>query len=64
MPVKEILYIGNPVLREKSEDVTVFDQELSEIVQDLRNTLIDFQERKKIGRGIAAPQIGILKKVI
>lgn len=62
--VKEILLIGNPLLREKSEDITSFDKELQDIINDLKDTIIDFQERKKIGRGIAAPQIGVLRNVI
>jgi len=62
--VKEILLIGNPVLRENSEDVTDFDSSIDNLVNDLKETLIDFQQRKKIGRGIAAPQIGVLKKVV
>ena len=64
MAVKEILLLGNPVLRQKSEDVTTFNGELDNLIKDLKDTLIDFQERKKIGRAIAAPQIGALKKVI
>jgi len=62
--VKEILLIGNPVLREKSLNVTNFNVELKNLINDLKDTIIDFQQRKKIGRGIAAPQIGVLKKVI
>lgn len=62
--IQEILQIGNSVLREVSEDVTVFDSELNDLVTDLRDTIIDFQKCKGMGRGIAAPQIGILKKVI
>lgn len=64
MPVKEILLIGNPVLREKSEDVHEFNTELINNINDLKDTLIDFQKRKNIGRAIAAPQIGILQKII
>lgn len=62
--IKEILLIGNPVLREKSETVNSFNEELHSLIYDLKDTLIDFQKRKKLGRGIAAPQIGVLKKVI
>lgn len=64
MAVKEILLIGNPVLREKSKDITDFSIELNNLISDLKDTIIDFQQRKHIGRGIAAPQIGVLKKVI
>ena len=62
--IKEIKLIGNPILREKSEDITSFNSELKSLIKDLSDTIIDFQKRKKIGRGIAAPQIGVLKKVI
>ncbi|HAF27939.1 MAG TPA: formylmethionine deformylase [Bacteroidales bacterium] len=62
--IKEILLIGNPVLREKSKSVNSFNEELYSLIHDLKDTLIDFQKRKEIGRGIAAPQIGVLKKVI
>ena len=62
--IKEILLIGNPLLREKSKDIVVFEDELKNHINDLKDTIIDFQKRKKIGRGIAAPQIGVLKKVI
>ncbi|MGE0089360.1 MAG: peptide deformylase [Bacteroidales bacterium] len=64
MAVKEILLLGNPILREKSEQVKVFDDKLNDIINDLRDTLIDFQLRMKTGRGIAAPQIGVLKKIV
>lgn len=64
MAVKEILLIGNPVLREKSEHVTEYNQRLFDLIRDLKDTIIDFQKIKGMGRGIAAPQIGVLKKVI
>ena len=64
MAVREIMLIGNPLLRKKSEDILEFNEDLSQIIIDLKDTLIDFQNRKKIGRAIAAPQIGVLKKII
>ncbi|MHA2299107.1 MAG: peptide deformylase [Candidatus Hodarchaeales archaeon] len=64
MTVKEVLLIGNHQLREKSTTVTDFGNELQTIIQDLKDTLIHLQETKKIGRALAAPQIGYLKKVI
>lgn len=30
----------------------------------MKDTLVDFQKRKRIGRAIVAPQIGVLKKAI
>ena len=64
MAIKNILLIGNPILRKKSEDIIAFGEELHSLITDLKDTIIDFQKRKSIGRGIAAPQIGVLKKVI
>lgn len=64
MAVKEILLIGNPVLRENSEPVTEYNKSLLDLIRNLKDTIIDFQKRKGMGRGIAAPQIGVLKKVI
>ncbi len=64
MAIKDVLLIGNPKLRQESSEVTDFNLELKEIIQDLRDTLTHLQETKKIGRGLAAPQIGHMKKVI
>lgn len=64
MAVKEILLIGNPDLRKKSDEVKDFNDQLDVAILDLKDTLMDFQERKRIGRAIAAPQIGIFKKII
>lgn len=65
MAVKEILLLGNPILYKKSEEV-LFD-ELSAIksdIEDLHNTLLDFRNRNGFGRAIAAPQIGVTKRII
>ncbi len=64
MPVKKVLMIGNPKLREKSIEVKSQDSETREIIQDLKDTLHHLQETKKIGRALAAPQIGQNKKII
>ena len=45
----------------------VFTEELglmSEVVSDLHDTLIDFRKRHGAGRAIAAPQIGVRKRLI
>lgn len=63
--VRAILLLGNPKLYEKSE--VIKKEELGyikEIVNDLHDTLIDFRKRHLVGRAIAAPQIGILKRLI
>ncbi len=65
MAVKDILLLGNPILYKKSEEVLF--EELSAIktdVEDLHDTLFDFRNRNGFGRAIAAPQIGVLRRII
>ena len=64
MAIKDVLLIGNSKLRQESAEITNFNLELRGIIQDLKDTLTNLQETKKIGRGLAAPQIGHMKKVI
>jgi peptide deformylase len=65
MAIKEILLLGNPLLNQKSEFVTKNDTPfLKEIFSDLHDTMMDFRSRYNAGRAIAAPQIGVLKRII
>jgi len=64
MAVREVILLGNPVLRERSEKIKDFNQEVQGILKDLKDTLISLQERKQIGRALAAPQIGCQKRMI
>ena len=64
MARREVLMIGNPKLREESANIINFDNQLKEVVQDLKNTLSYLQKEKNIGRALAAPQIDYLKKVV
>lgn len=62
---REVLLLGNQLLREKCSVVTDFNSaELKEEIKDLKDTLEDFRKRNGFGRGIAAIQIGIMKKII
>jgi peptide deformylase len=58
MAVREIVKVGNDVLRRKSRRITEIDQETLEVIQDLKDTLYAGD-----GVGLAAPQIGVLKRV-
>lgn len=59
--VREILTgRDNETLREKSEPVLLFDKELRRLVQDMEDTLWETGN----GIGLAAPQIGVNKRVI
>jgi len=65
MPVKEILLLGNPILRKKCEKVRTFSHRpVRRTIDDLRDTLADFRKRRGFGSGIAAPQIGISQRII
>jgi peptide deformylase len=64
MAIKDVLFIGNPKLRRKSEELRDFGEKLSPILTDLKDTLNNLQKTKKIGRALAAPQINHMKKVI
>jgi peptide deformylase len=65
MPVREILLLGNPELwRPSSPVVNVRARETGELIGDLAATLDNFREQNGFGRGIAAPQIGVGRRVI
>ena len=64
MSIKEVLMLGNPQLREKSFDIEDFNITFVQDLQDLQDTLTYLQKSKKIGRAIAAPQIGVKKNLI
>ena len=65
MPVREILQLGNPVLWQRSRAVDdPTSPEILAIITDLADTLVEFRRLHGFGRGIASPQIGVLKRVI
>jgi peptide deformylase len=65
MPRREILQLGNPLLWTKSVEVSdVQSTETKSVTKDLSETLAAFREASGYGRGIAAPQIGVLKRII
>ena len=58
MAVLEIRLFGDPVLKQRSDPVTRFDAELARFGDDLLETL-----RAAHGAGLAAPQVGVLKRM-
>jgi peptide deformylase len=65
MAKQDILQLGNPLLLEKSSQIDDFNSsETQALVRDLRDTLASFREATGYGRGIAAPQIGVLRRAI
>ncbi len=62
MAVRNILRIGNPLLREKSSEVPITEirsKEIKDLVKDMFDSM-----KNANGIGLAAPQIGVLKKVV
>ncbi|HIZ63756.1 MAG TPA: peptide deformylase [Firmicutes bacterium] len=52
--IREIVQVGDPVLREKCKNVTRFDKELWTLLDDMKDTLKNAE-----GAGLAAPQVGV-----
>jgi peptide deformylase len=59
MAVKKVITISSPVLYRESEKIEKFDGELRDLVRDMFDTM--YEEH---GVGLAAVQIGVLKRVI
>ncbi len=65
MTVREILRLGNPQLYKTSEAVSRSNLDrIPQIVQDLHDTMMNFRSTYGAGRAIAAPQIGVMKRII
>ena len=60
MAVREILTMGNPLLYQRSEEITEFDTpELHALIKDMFDTMA-----ANDGAGLAAPQIGVMKRLV
>ena len=58
MAIRNIVQVGDDVLRRKSFAVESFDQKLWDLLDDMKQTL-----KKADGAGLAAVQVGVLKRV-
>lgn len=58
MARRKICQVGDDTLRQISKPITEFDDKLSTLIDDMIDTL-----RHANGAGLAAPQIGVLKRV-
>lgn len=59
--IPEVKYVGDPILRQQAELVEVKDGVT--IGDELGKVLLHYREVAGIGRGLAAPQIGLSKAV-
>lgn len=59
MAIRNIVKEGDSILTKRSREVEVFDEKLATLIDDMIDTMILSK-----GVGLAAPQVGILKRVI
>lgn len=59
MALREIRVLGDEILRKKSREVKLIDRKIKELMDDMAETMIEYD-----GVGIAAPQVGVLKRII
>lgn len=58
MAIRTIVKHGDPVLRKTARTVLQFDERLHTLLDDMKETMYDAD-----GVGLAAPQVGILRRV-
>lgn len=60
MALRQIRLFGDEVLRKKSREVEVVDEKIGQLLNDMAETMYNEEN----GGGLAAPQIGILKRLV
>ena len=58
MAIRNIIQLGDPTLRKRSFEVTDFGTKTHQLLDDMKTTLV-----KANGAGLAAPQVGILRRI-
>lgn len=59
MAIRNIRQIGDPVLNKKCKEVGEMTERTAELIRDMFDTMYDAE-----GVGLAAPQVGILKRIV
>lgn len=59
MALREVVKVGDDVLRKTSKPVKIFDDRLEDLIDDMWETMY-----ANNGMGLAAPQVGVLKRVV
>ena len=58
MAIRNVVQVGDDVLRQKCFPVEVFDEKLHALLDDMKETV-----KKEEGAGLAAPQVGVLRRL-
>lgn len=59
MAIRQIRYAGDPILRKVSREVTEINDRIKTLLEDMVETMYEYD-----GVGLAAPQVGILRRVV
>ena len=59
MAIRNVVQEGDEVLRKKCFEVTSFDAKLWQLLDDMKETV-----RQEEGAGLAAPQVGVLRRAV
>ena len=59
MPILPIRLFGDPVLRTRASEVVDFDRSVTNLIESMTDTMLAAP-----GIGLAAPQVGVLRRVI
>ena len=59
MAIRNVVQVGDDVLRQKCAPVENFDEKLWLLLDDMKDTV-----KKEEGAGLAAPQVGVLRRVV
>ena len=59
MALRNIVKVGDDVLRKKCRPVTMIDPKIHQLLDDMAQTMHEDQ-----WRGLAAPQVGLLKRIV
>ena len=59
MAIRNVVQVGDEVLRKKCREVTEFDSKLAVLLDDMKDTV-----KKHNGAGLAAPQVGVLRRAV
>ena len=58
MAIRNVVQVGDDVLRQKCFPVEEFDEKLWKLLDDMKETV-----KKEDGAGLAAPQVGVLRRL-
>ena len=59
MAIRNLRYENDEILRKRSREIEVIDDRIKQLAEDMMDTMHEYE-----GVGLAAPQVGILKRII